>query len=509
MVTVQFRSSLEGPHLRGMAIVSEPEQGLRLGTNRIGSTWTAGSSGRFLKIDSPATGEALGYLALSTRQDVSRAVQAADGAREAMRRMGVFARAALCLKIAEEIERRGDELARLLCLEQGKPYHTEAKAEVAGAALGFRNAAEQMKWLETSAFPVADPHKRAFSFLQPKGVFAIITPWNFPLALPCLYYLGPAIATGNTVVWVPAPTTSLIAVALMECLVEAGLPDGVVNLVLGDGAEVGDEAVIHPGTHAVGFTGSSATGVRIASRGAGKPLLLEMGGNGPTIVLPDADIDRAAARVGAGCFANAGQICTATERILVHRSVHDRFVDGLVKAAAAVRMGDPFDPATTMGPLNNAAGLDKMLSHMDDALARKAQVVTGGRIAAGMPTNLYFEPTVVTGLGRESLLNIEESFGPVAPVLAFDTDEEALELAASSPFGLSAAVFTSTIAKAFFYTESLRAGIVNVNEKSCYWEPHIPAGGAAGTQSGLGRTGGRHTLMEMCDLKTMTIDLAQ
>lgn len=508
-MTVHFRSSREEPNLRGMPIVSETETGARIGLNRIGAEWVPGSAGRFLRVDSPATGEHLGYLALSTRADVGRAVAAAEGARETMRRMGVFARAGLCMKIAEAIDRRAEELAGLLCLEQGKPFHSEAKAEIGAAALGFRNAGEQMKWLETATFPVADANKRAFSFLQPKGVFAIITPWNFPAALPCLYYLGPAVATGNTVVWVPAPTTSLIAVALMECMIEAGLPDGAINLVLGDGAEVGDEAVVHPGIHAVGFTGSSTTGATIARRGAGKPLLLEMGGNGPTIVLPDADIEMAAAQVGAGCFANAGQICTATERVLVHRSVHDRFVEGLVKAAGKVRMGDPFDPETTMGPLNNAAALDKMLSHMADAEERKAKVVTGGGIAAGHPTNLYFEPTVVTGLTRESLLNTEESFGPVAPVLTFETDEEALALAASSPYGLSAAVFTGSIKRAFFYTESLRVGIVNVNEMSCYWEPHIPAGGAAGTNSGLGRTGGRHTLMEMCDLKTMTVDISR
>lgn len=508
-MTVHFKTEIDGPHLRGMPLVSEPESGLRVGLNRIGSEWVAGSTGKFLKIDSPSTGETVGYLSLSNRADVGKAVAAAEKARSIMARMGVFERAALCMKIADAIEKRGDELARLLCLEQGKPFHTEAKGEVVGAATGFRNAAEQMKWLETAAFPLNDPNKRAFSFLQPKGVFAIITPWNFPLGLPCMYYLGPAVATGNTVVWVPAPTTSLIAVALMECMIEAGLPDGVINLVLGDGAEVGDEAVVHPGTHAIGFTGSSQTGNIIARRGAGKPLLLEMGGNGPTIVLSDADIEVAAAQIGSGCFRNAGQICTATERVLVHKSVHDRFVEGLVKAAGQVRMGDPFDPATNMGPLNNAVAMSKMQSHMDDAAARKAEVLTGGKVASGLPTNLYFEPTVVTGLTPDSLLNQEESFGPVAPVLTFETDEEALQLAATSPYGLSAAVFTNTIKKAFFFTERLRVGIVNVNEMSCYWEPHIPAGGAAGTQSGLGRTGGRHTLAEMCDLKTMTIDVTR
>lgn len=508
-MTYHFQSSRQEPNLRGLPIVDQPESGVRVGLNRIGGQWVAGSSGRFLQIDSPATGARVGYLALSTRADVGDAVEAATAAAAGLRRMGTFARAELCQRIAAAIDARADDLARLLCLEQGKPFHAEAKGEIGAAALGFRNAAEQMKWLETAAFPLADANKRAFSFLQPKGVFAVITPWNFPAALPCLYYLGPAMATGNAVVWVPAPTTSLIATALMECFVEAGLPDGAINLVLGDGAEVGDEAVVHPGTHAVGFTGSSATGALIAARGAGKPLLLELGGNGPTIVLADADVETAAAQVGAGCFANAGQICTATERVLVHRSIHDRFVDGLVKAAGKVKLGDPFDPATTMGPINNAATVDKVLSHVADARRRGAEIVTGGDRAAGLPTNLYFQPSVVTGLTADSMLNTEESFGPIAPVLTFDTEEEALALAASSRYGLSAAVFTSTVRNAFAYAEALKVGIVNINEMSCYWEPHIPAGGAAGTASGLGRCGGRHTLQEMCDLKTITFDITR
>jgi len=333
-----------------------------------------------------------------------------------------------------------------------------------------------------------------------------VTPWNFPLALPAIYYLGPGLATGNAMVWVPAPTTSLIAVALMECLIEAGVPDGVVNLVLGDGPEIGDEAVAHPGTDAVGFTGSTETGHAIARRAAGKPLLLELGGNGPSIVLADADVAMAAARIGAGCFANAGQICTATERVLAHASVHDALVEGLAAAADKVRLGDAFDPATTMGPLNNAPNLAKVEAHMADARRRGASVLRGGGRAAGLPTALHFEPTVVAGLTADSLLNLEESFGPIAPVLRFETEEEALALAASSRFGLSAAVFTSTIRNAFRYAEALKVGIVNVNEMSCYWEAHIPAGGAAGTGSGLGRTGGRHTLLEMSDLKTIVFD---
>lgn len=203
----------------------------------------------------------------------------------------------------------------------------------------------------------------------------------------------------------------------------------------------------------------------------------------------------------------AGQICTATERILVHKSVHDRFVEGLVKVAQTRRSGDPFDPENNLGPLNNAPTLDKMNRHMEDARASGAQIVHGGNPASGKATNLFYEPTVVTGLTDRNLLNVEESFGPVAPVLTFSDMDEALALAASSPYGLSAALFTGSTKNAFRYAEALRVGIVNVNEKSCYWEPSIPAGGAAGSDSGLGRTGGLHTLREMCDLKTITFDI--
>ncbi|WP_425053478.1 aldehyde dehydrogenase family protein [Psychromarinibacter sp. S121] len=506
-MTVQFSTRPEGPHLRGIAIDAKPSGDGVVAQHLIGGIWEDGGSGRFLRIDSPATGERLGHVPMGTASDIDRAVAAAEDARDGLVAMGTFARAALCMDMAAAIDAAADELAPLLSLEQGKPL-AEARAEVGGAALGFRNAAEQIKWLETGVIPVADPAKRAHSFLQPKGVFGIITPWNFPLGLPCMYYLGPALATGNAVVWVPAPSTSLVAYRLAQLLVGAGMPEGALNLVTGDGAEVGDATVVHPGVHAIGFTGSTATGMTIARRGAGKPLLLELGGNGPTVVLEDADVELAAARVAAGAFGNAGQICTATERVLVHQSLHDRFVELLARAAGEVRLGHPLEPGTTMGPLNNAASFDKMLSHMDDARARGAQVLAGGGTAQGLPTNLYFQPTIVTGLDADSLLNREESFGPVVPVLTFADEAEALRLAATSPYGLSAAVFTRSITAAYRLTEKLRAGIVNINEMSSYWEPHVPAGGASGTQSGLGRTGGRHTLMEMCDLKTMVVDIA-
>ncbi|HEX3982139.1 MAG TPA: aldehyde dehydrogenase family protein [Acidisoma sp.] len=494
--------------IKGLRVLDSPD-GLVVGRMRPGESWDEGDGRLFLEIISPATGARVGAVPLGTADDAARAVEAAVRAKRFMSKLSIWERAKLCLAVADRIEARADELARLLTLEQGKPFHAEAKGEIVGAVTAFRDAAEQIKWLETAAFPLADGHKRAYSFLQPKGVFGVITPWNFPAAQPCVYYLAPGLATGNAMVWVPAPTTSLIAAMLMECFVEAGVPDGAINLVTGEGPVVGDAVVTHPGVDAIAFTGSSETGAIIAARGAGKPLMLELGGNGPTLVLADADVEMAAARIATGCFTNAGQICTATERVLVHDSVYDRFSEEMVKAAAAVRMGDPFDPATTMGPLNNEPTAAKMDEHLDDARERQASIAFGGARMQGMPTQLHYQPTVVTNLSPDARLNVQETFGPVAPLLRFRDEDEAWSIIGRSRFGLSAAVFTNTIKDAFRWAESLRVGIVNINEMSPFWETHIPAGGAAGTASGIGRTGGRHTLLEMSDLKTITIDISR
>src|SRR5690606_6493458 len=218
-------------------------------------------------------------------------------------------------------------------------------------------------------------------------------------------YLAPGIATGNTIVWVPAPSTSVCAVKLMECLEEAGVPPGVVNLVTGQGPVVGDEIVAHPGTDAVGFTGSSETGVAIAARAAGKPLLLEMGGNGPVIILDDADLDLACQVAAAGSFANAGQICSSSERILVHARVYDQVAERLVKAAEKVRLGDPFAEETTVGPLNNEKVAAKVVRHVQDSQERGAQVVFGGKVREDLGSPLFHEPTVIIDVPADSLIN--------------------------------------------------------------------------------------------------------
>lgn len=452
---------------------------------------------------SPIDVAEIGSIAWSGRDDVAAAISAAREASRRWRAVTPFQRAKACRAIAEAIRREREQLSALLCAEQGKPI-AEAWFEVGKAADGFDLAADLAPYLEGATIPTADPRKRVMTFYRPRGVYAVITPWNFPINIP-VEYLAPGIAAGNTIVWVPAPTTSLCAVALTRIIHEAELPAGVINLVTGAGDVVGDEAVINPGTDAIGFTGSPATGRRIVERSPGKAHLMELGGNGPVVILADADLVAAAEATAAGCFANAGQICSSSERILVQGVVYDEFAERMVEHARKVVVGDPRQQGVTMGPLNNLAVAEKVAAHVADARSRGAQALTGGAPPVNMPSPLYFAPTVLANVSRDSLLNREETFGPVAPLIRVEDDEDALAVAAANRYGLVASVFTRDMDRAFRFIDELQAGIVNINDTSNYWELHIPFGGASGKDSGVGRLGGRHTLMAMSDLRTATI----
>ncbi|RYE77927.1 MAG: aldehyde dehydrogenase family protein, partial [Hyphomicrobiales bacterium] len=267
---------------------------------------------------------------------------------------------------------------------------------------------------------------------------------------------------------------------------------------------VGDEIVSNPGTDAIGFTGSAATGKLISQRAAGKPQLMELGGNGPVVILEDADLERAATATASGSFVNAGQVCSSSERILVHRKVYDEFAERMAAKAREVVLGDPRKAGTTMGPLNNPAVAKKVAEHVGDALDRGARAIAGGKRPDKALSPLFFEPTVLTGVTREALINTEETFGPVAPLLVIDSDEQAFEMARDNRYGLVSSVFTQDIDRAFRYVEEMPTGIVNINDTSNYWELHIPFGGVSGKDSGMGRVGGKHALTAMCDLKTAT-----
>ena len=342
-----------------------------------------------------------------------------------------------------------------------------------------------------------------------RGAVGIITPWNWPYTMPA-ELLAPALAAGNTVVWTPAPTTAVCAVALAECMAEADLPPGVVNLVTGPGPLVGDEIARNPGTRAVAFIGSTATGRSVAAAAAGKARGHRDGRQRPG--RGDGRRRRRQARwrpTVAACFLCAGQSCTAGERILVHQAVRDEFVDRLARRVTeTVLLGDPFDDATTMGPVNNAGVADKMDEHVADAVDRGAERGGGRRARGRLPDRPVLDADGARRrAGRRRASATEETFGPIAPVVSIGSLEEAIELTNASPYGLLSAIFTRDLANGLRFADSVRTGWVNINESSNYWEAHLPFGGRAGTDSGIGRVGGSHVMEAFTELQTVTLSL--
>jgi acyl-CoA reductase-like NAD-dependent aldehyde dehydrogenase len=470
----------------------------------VDGAWTGSLTGETFTADSPATGETIGEVPLGSRDDARLAIGAANRAADGWARTTAFARAAVLHRVADAVEKRRDELARTLTLDQGKPL-SEAHDEVEELVQYWRNAAEDGKRLEGRLPNSSTPGKRVLLIRRPRGVIGVITPWNWPYTMPA-ELIAPALASGNTVVWTPASTTAVAAIALAECVAEADLPPGVFNLVTGPGSVVGDEIARNPGTHGVGFIGSTETGQKVAEAAAGKAAILELGGNGPIVVLDDADLDLAAEATVTACFLCAGQSCTAGERLLVHRDVREEFVAKLARIVTErVVLGDPFADGTTLGPLNNVGVAEKMDEHVADALERGAQVVSGGARAGGYPTDLYWPATILDGVPPESLVAQEETFGPVAPVVAIDSLEQAIELTNASPFGLLSAIFTRDLAKGLRFADSVRTGWVNVNESSNYWETHLPFGGRSGTASGIGRVGGTAPMESFTELQTIVL----
>ena len=473
----------------------------------VAGEWTTGGSDTRLEATSPATGEVIGTVPEGTREDARRAIAVASEAWPAWAARSAFERAAAMERIAGIIEERRDDLAQTLTLDQGKPLKAEAYDEVDELIEYFRMASADATRLDGLMPPSVDADKRVFLYRVPRGVVGVITPWNWPYTMPA-EAIAPALACGNAVVWTPAPTTSVCAVKLAECIVDAGLPPGVFNMVTGYGVVVGDEVAANPGTQAVAFIGSVATGQKVAGRAAGKAIILEMGGNGPMVILEDANLQAAADASLLSAFLCAGQSCTAGERFLVHEKVYDAFLDELNAAIErGIQLGNPFDSETTLGPLNNEQTAQKMDRHVADALERGAELVGGGARAEGFPTRLYYRPTVIGGVTEEMEVAREETFGPVVPITTIRDEAEALQAINSSPYGLLTAVWTRDLTRGLRFAESARAGWVNINASSNHWESHLPFGGGAGSQSGVGRVGGRYSMETFTELKTIIMTL--
>src|SRR5439155_6306201 len=432
--------------------------------NFVGGTWVAATGDSARTIVSPVTGETLAEAPDASPADVDAAVEAAGRAQPMCAARSAWERAEICHAIADLIAERREDFARELTLEQGKPYASEALADIDETAENFRIAAEDVKRMETSVIPSQDPGKRILTFRKPNGVYAAITPWNFPTLIP-VELIAPGIAAGNTIVIKPSEWTPLAMANLMQIMADAGLPDGVVNVVFG-GGEVGGLLVTHPGVDCIGFVGSHGTAEKIVRAAGLKRSLIEASGNGPVVVCEDADLARAAEGAVFGGFFCAGQVCCATERVLVHEKVHDAFLEEVLKASAEWTLGDPFEAATKVGPMNNEPTARKMDAHLEDALGKGATVVLGGSRESGRPTDLYYEPTVLTDVGLDTLINREETFGPIVPLIRVLSDDEALAAANSSHLGLQAAVYTSSLSRAFRYLDNLRVGYVVVNDST-------------------------------------------
>ena len=356
-------------------------------------------------------GRQIAWLPKSDRACARKAIAAAKRAKAAWAAEPLWRRANLCIAIAAQVDEKRSEIARMLSIEQGKPL-AQATGEVAKAADGLRLAAELAKQTRGQTLPAEDPSKLVMTLRQPRGVYAVVTPWNYPVNIP-VEYLAPGMVTGNTIVWTPAPTTSMAAVALMRAIAAAGAPNGVSISSSAKGRRWGRDCVPSRTSNGVGFTGSPETGRRIAERGAGKSMLLELGGNGPLMVFGDADLDRAAKAAANGAFSNAGQICAATGRVLAHRSVVEPFAERSRATPRDHILGDPLHQGVTIGPLNNAKVAAKVRQHVDEAVARARRWWPAAAPRPDLGSDLFFEPTVLTGVTREMRINREETFGPV------------------------------------------------------------------------------------------------
>ena len=466
-----------------------------------------GRSIETLTVREPATGDVLERVDVASLGDIDDAVAGANEAAGELERLSFFERAELLHSAAGRIDASAGEHAEQLARESGKPLAAEAADELGESAEIFRLAAEEIKRLETHVLPSVDPRKRVFTHRKPNGVYALITPWNFPMNIPA-ELLAAALAAGNPAVIKPSENAPLSALALADAVAEAGFPPGSVSVVMGRG-DIGQALVSHPGVHGVGFVGSQTTAEAIVAAAGMKRTIIEASGNGPQIVFDDADLAAAADAAVFGAHFVSGQCCVATERLLVHRSVHDEMVDLVVDRTERVTLGDPLDDATLMGPLNNETVAARMDAHVADAQALGGRVLCGGERRADQPTDLYYELTVIDNVTPVMDVFLDETFGPVIPITSFDTDDDAFALANASDLGLQASVFTSSLARAYRAIDELRSGTVLVNEGTAFWEQHPPFGGASRTGTGWGRIGGKYTILDMTDLRTAIIDTGE
>jgi succinate-semialdehyde dehydrogenase/glutarate-semialdehyde dehydrogenase len=466
----------------------------------IDGRWTDADSGATATILNPATGKPVGTVPVAGAAETRRAIDAAARAFPGWSRRTAKERAAVLRRWQELMLANQDDLARLMTAEQGKPL-AEAKGEIAYAASFLEWFAEEARRIYGDVIPTFRADSRLLTLRQPVGVAAAITPWNFPAAM-ITRKVGPALAAGCTMIVKPAPQTPFSALALAELAQRAGVPAGVFSVVTGDAEAIGAELTSHPAVRALSFTGSTAVGKKLMAQCAGtvKKVSLELGGNAPFIVFDDADLDAAVQGAIASKFRNTGQTCVCANRLYVQAGVYDAFAAKLVEAVRKLRVGDGLAGDTEQGPLIDARALAKVESHVADAVAQGAQVALGGRRHALGTT--FYEPTVLTGVTTAMRVAREETFGPVAPLFRFDTEQEAVRLANDTEFGLAAYFYTRDLARSWRVQEALEYGIVGVNTGLASTEV-APFGGVK--ESGIGREGSKYGIDEYTEIKYVCV----
>lgn len=478
----------------------------------INGEFCASASGKNFPNYNPATGEQIGIVHDGGEEEVDQSVKAARAALKGeWGGLTVNERSELLCKVADRISERFDEFLKAECLDTGKPYRLARHIDIPRGAENFKIFANMIKNASSESFSTSTPDGSGalnYAVRKPKGVIGVICPWNLPLLL-MTWKVAPALACGNTVVVKPSNETTLTTILLGEVMNEVGVPKGVYNVVVGQGSTSGAALTRHPDVDALTFTGSTPTGetlMKAAAVGV-RDVSLELGGKNAGVVFADCDLNKAIEGTLRSCFANCGQVCLGTERVYVERPIFDEFVARLKEGAESFTFGKPEDEATDFGPLISAAHHAKVMSYYKSAVDEGAKVITGGGVPA-MPDELaggyWIQPTIWTGLPEDATVVREEIFGPVCHITPFDSEEEVIQLANNTPYGLAAALWTENLSRAHRVADKLEVGIVWVNS----WflrDLRTPFGGSK--QSGIGREGGVHSLEFYTELKNVCIKL--
>lgn len=474
----------------------------------IGGKWVPSESGETMPVFDPTTEAQITEVQRGSARDTERAIDAAHYAFEdgPWSRMGHEERAKILFRIADLIDARGEDLGVREAMDMGMPYADFRSIILPHCSGLFRFFAGQaMAHMDGSYRGSYEPDLRILTRREPLGVVGAITPWNFPLALTCSK-VAPALAAGNTMVHKPASDTPLTALALAEIVTEAGLPDGVFNLITGPGGAVGDALVRSRKVDKIAFTGSTIVGMNLIRNGADtiKHQTMELGGKAPNIVFADADMEQALQAAFWGIFWNKGEVCVAGSRILVERAIYDEFVERFAAMARAAILGDPLDPATQIGPIATRSEYDKILGYIEDGRGSDARLVAGGGTRQIDGKGLFIEPTVFADATNDLKISREEIFGPVVPIIPFDGEDEAIRIANDTEYGLASGIQTRDLGKALRLADRIKAGTVWINTWHKY-HPNAPFGGYKA--SGYGREQGAEALENYTQYKSVWANL--